>query len=156
MIAERTAQKAISITLKSGKISIKVLLALIHGLIRNANAPKHGKQSIKNLNKHNTALSSMEFESVQIKQLCSDLKKYGVDFSVMKDKTTGGVVVWFKGRDAEQIHSALKDYIADKLKQSKDKTSIHNTVQDIQKQTQNQSNKIAFPLKHKVRSGESL
>lgn len=61
----------------------------------------------------NQGANTMEITENNIKSFERVAKKYNVDFAVKKDKTTDPpkYVVFFKGRDADVIVMAFKEYV---------------------------------------------
>lgn len=61
----------------------------------------------------NQGTNTMEITENNIKSFERVAKKYNVDFAVKKDKTTDPpkYVVFFKGRDADVIVMAFKEYV---------------------------------------------
>lgn len=82
----------------------------------------HGKQTLKQLHKHNDGLSSIELKDPNLRQLLREMKKNDIDFSVMKDGK-GKYTLFFKGRNADEMTNAFKRY-ADKTVNIAEKKSI--------------------------------
>ena len=78
-----------------------------------ANQPKHGKMSIKELVGQNAGVSNIEVTDGNIKSFERVAKKYKVDFAIKKDKTTEPprYLVFFKGRDADVLTQAFKEFV---------------------------------------------
>ena len=70
---------------------------------------KHGKQTLKELQKQNDGLSSIELKDPNLRQLYSAMKKDNIDFSAVKDGK-GKYTLFFKGKDAEVMTHAFKQY----------------------------------------------
>ncbi len=138
-VGEETAQTLLQVTSKATLITADVILAAIRGLNKvlsnqtiktnnvskaTSNELKSGKQSIKNLSKHNVTLDSIPVTNIDIKQMSAKLKNYGVDFSVVKNKQTNDFNLFFKATDTAVISSALAQVIKDNDDRSvEDKTS---------------------------------
>ena len=77
----------------------------------------HGQQSLKQLKQHGAALSNIEITDANIAAFKPCAKKYGVDFTLRKDKTTQPphYIVIFKSRDADNLEQAFKEFTAKKL-----------------------------------------
>ncbi len=78
----------------------------------------HGKQTVKQLVGQNQGVSNIEVTEKNIKAFEGVARKYGVDFAVKKDKSMSPprYLVFFKGRDADAITSAFKEFTSKKLK----------------------------------------
>lgn len=88
-------------------------------------APK-GKQTVKELIGQNQGVSNIEITDKNIKSFESVARKYGVDFAVKKVAPAPGeklptYYVFFKGRDADALTSAFKEYTGKKLKKVEQK-----------------------------------
>lgn len=73
----------------------------------------HGKTSVKKLVGEGVGVSSIEVTDGNIKSFERVARKYNVDFAVKKDKTTDPpkYVVFFKGRDADAVAQAFKEFV---------------------------------------------
>jgi predicted DNA-binding protein len=70
---------------------------------------KHGKQTLKQLSKHNDGLSTVELKEPQLRLLYREMKRHNVDFAAVKDGK-GKYTLFFKGKDADSITHAFKSY----------------------------------------------
>lgn len=123
---EEATQKTIAFAVKSSKLTADVLKKLIKMYLDNqkqkSNQPKHGKQTVKELVGQNAGVSNIEITDSNIKSFERVAKKYSVDFAVKKDKTTEPpkYLVFFKGRDADVLTQAFKEFVkANEKKQTK-------------------------------------
>lgn len=99
--------------MKTGKLTAQVLqMALKKFLEAQKHGPKlhQGQQSLKQLKQHGAALSNIEITDANIAAFKPCAKKYGVDFTLRKDKTTQPphYIVIFKSRDADNLEQAFK------------------------------------------------
>ena len=71
--------------------------------------------------KQNAGVSNIEITEGNIKAFESTAKKYGIDFALKKDTTESPprYLVFFKGRDADVLTAAFKEFSAKKLTQEK-------------------------------------
>lgn len=77
---------------------------------RKAEGP-HGKQSVKQLLRHSNGLKQIPVHGKNLKEFEKILKKYGVDFAIMKE-TRGEIpryLVFFKARDEQILSSVLAE-----------------------------------------------
>lgn len=123
---EEATQKTIAFAAKSSKLTADVLKKLIKMYLDNqkqkSNQPKHGKQTVKELVGQNAGVSNIEITDSNIKSFERVAKKYNVDFAVKKDKTMEPpkYLVFFKGRDADVLTQAFKEFVkANEKKQTK-------------------------------------
>ena len=70
---------------------------------------KSGKQTLKELHKHNEGLVTMELKDPNLRDLYKEMKKNDIDFSVVKDGK-GKYTLFFKGKNAEEMTNAFKKY----------------------------------------------
>ena len=93
--------------------------ALKKYLQHRAKGPKlhHGKQSLKQLKAHGAALTNIEVTEANIGAFKPCAKKYGVDFTLRKDKTTQPphYIVIFKAKDADNLEQAFREFTAKTL-----------------------------------------
>ena len=107
---EEVTQKTIALSMKTGKLTAQALQAALKKYLQHrAKGPKlhHGKQSLKQLKAHGAALTNIEVTEANIGAFKPCAKKYGVDFTLRKDKTTQPphYIVIFKAKDAETANS---------------------------------------------------
>ena len=128
-------EKTVALYIKTGKLTAEVLQKAIKKLLSQAKkeldrqAIPHGKQTLKQLMKQNTGVSNIEITKDNIKAFESTAKKYGIDFAMKKDatETPPRYLVFFKGRDADALTAAFKEFSAKKLTQDK-KPSIRKAL----------------------------
>ena len=79
----------------------------------------HGKQTLRQLMKQGAGVSNIEITDGNIKAFESTAKKYGIDYALKKDttETPPRYLVFFKGRDADVLTAAFKEFSARKLTQ---------------------------------------
>ena len=128
--------KVVAIMIKGGKISAEVLKKALDKFVQEIEKaqkqiqhPKtyRGKQSIKHLMSQNAAISNIEVTDSNIKSFERVARKYGVDFAVKKDRSVSPpkYLVFFKGRDADALTAAFREYTAKEVKRaSQDKPSV--------------------------------
>ena len=88
---EEITQKTIALSMKTGKLTAQALQAALKKYLQHrAKGPKlhHGKQSLKQLKAHGAALTNIEVTEANVGAFKPCAKKYGVDFTLRKDKTT--------------------------------------------------------------------
>ena len=108
---EEVTQKTIALSMKTGKLTAQALQAALKKYLQHrAKGPKlhHGKQSLKQLKAHGAALTNIEVTEANIGAFKPCAKKYGVDFTLRKDKTTQPphYIVIFKAKD-QKLGKAL-------------------------------------------------
>ena len=78
--------------------------------------------------KHNTGVSNLEITNDNIQAFSATAKKYGIDFALKKDSSTQPprYLVFFKGRDADVMTAAFKEFSAKQLSQEKKPLSANS------------------------------
>ena len=140
---EEVNEKVIALSIKTGKLSAEVLqksmkffLSQVKKQVNKRQMP-HGKQTLKQLMKQNAGVSNIEITKDNIKAFESTAKKYGIDFALKKDATESPprYLVFFKGRDADVLTAAFKEFSAKKLTQEK-KPSIRKLLSTLKEAAQ--------------------
>lgn len=152
MIQEEIQGTIISTSIKSMEAILDVAKLLTNLLINGKNGGiKHGEQSMKQLNKQNTQLEPIPIANEDVKAFKRELKKQGVDFTVMKDKTTGESKIFFKGRDIEQIKFVLENYAVTSLEQDK-KPNIEETFKQAKERADKENSKAQEKTKDRTKT----
>ena len=130
---EEVTQKTIALYVKVGKgaarLTEQALQKAIQKFLEQKSKPAHGKQTMRQLMKQNAGVSNIEITDSNIKAFESTAKKYGIDFALKKDstETPPRYLVFFKGRDADALTAAFKEFSAKKLTQEQ-KPSIRQLI----------------------------
>lgn len=146
MIQEELQNAVLQIPIKS----LDTLFDVLKLLFSKTNTPikphRQGLQSIKDLNNQNVQLDNIPISSEDIKAFKKEMKKQGIDFSVLKRKETNEINIYFKGRDIEQINTVLQRYTEKNLskerkpnllaKLNKIKNDLSNVVSLYKSKTQ--------------------
>ena len=133
---EEVTGKSVAVIIKGAKISEKVLEKALGKLLeaQKNKPPKvhRGKQTLKQLAGQNAGLANIEITDQNIKSFTHVAKKYHVDFALKKDTTESPprYLVFFKGRDADVLTAAFKEFSAKKLTQEK-KPSIRKLLSSL-------------------------
>ena len=117
----------------------KVLDEMQKGVTGHKTKLHHGKQTLRQLMKHNTGVSNIEITDRNIRAFSATAKKYGIDFALKKD-TSGEIpryLVFFKGRDADVITAAFREFSAKNLEKEK-KPSIRKELEQAKQQAKAQ------------------
>ena len=130
---EEVTQKTIALSVNVGKgaarLTEQALQKAIKKFLEQKSKAPHGKQTMRQLMKQNAGVSNIEITDSNIKAFESTAKKYGIDFALKKDTTENPprYLVFFKGRDADVLTAAFKEFSAKKLTQEK-KPSIRKAL----------------------------
>ena len=133
-------EKVIVLSLRGTKITARILQQAIKAILaevqkelaKKQQTIPHGKQTLKQLVRQNAGVSNIEITEDNIKAFESTAKKFGIDFALKKDTTENPprYLVFFKGRDADVLTAAFKEFSAKKLTQDK-KPSIRKLLSDF-------------------------
>ena len=125
---EEVEQRTLTLVINGTKFSGRVLKSAVSKFVafcRNQKAKKvnvhpNGKQSVKQLTRQGQGVNTMEIDDANLRQFERIARKYGVDYAVRKDVTaeTPRFLVFFKGRDADAIMAALKEFSSAKERKS--------------------------------------
>ena len=130
---EEIEQKTIALAVKTGKLTGQVLQAAMKKFLAARQSaksnPHQGRQSLRQLKKDGCALSNIEITDSNIGLFRPCAKKYGIDFTLRKDRTTHPprYIVIFKSKQADNLEQAFKEFTAKKLKQQ-ERPSIRKTL----------------------------
>ena len=156
---EEVTNKTIALVFRTTKLTAETLKKAIQMYLeyqKGKTQNSHGKISVKKLVGQNAGVSSIEVTDNNIKQFEKVAKKYSVDFSIKKDKTVDPpkYMVFFKGRDADVISQAFKEFVKvnEKVKQ---RESVKQKLQKLVKVVAQNKNKERSREKDKDR-GQSL
>lgn len=144
---EEVNEKTVSLCITGGKVTARLLKqAMMRFLaaIEKEKAEKarkqqvkeppdkdyHGKQSLKKLAQQNVQLSNIEITDNNIKAFEKVAKKYGIDFSLKRDKSVDPprYFVFFKARDVDVMTAAFREFTGKTLNKTK-KPSVRKKLQ---------------------------
>ena len=123
-VENRTITLAINGTKFTGRM-LKAAVAKFMAYRRNRKAAKayvhpKGKQTVKQLTRQGQGVDTMEIADENLRQFERIARKYGVDYAVRRDKDAEPprFLVFFKGRDADAISAAFKEFLSAKERKS--------------------------------------
>lgn len=156
---EEVTQKTIALVIKTSKLTAGVLKAAMRMYLNHQKLKSqrtHGKISVKKLVGEGAGVSSVEVTDGNIKSFERTARKYNVDFAVKKDKTTDPpkYIVFFKGRDADAIAQAFKEFVYGNEKK-KVRVSVREKLNRFKEAVSQDNNKERSREKNKDR-GQSL
>ena len=144
-LQEEITQKTLALCVETGKMTAQLLQQAMKKVLADMEKHKknpqlhHGKQTLRQLMKHNTGVSNIEITDQNIRAFSVTAKKYGIDFALKKD-TSGDIpryLVFFKGRDADVITAAFREFSAKNLEKEK-KPSIRKELEQAKQQSKAQ------------------
>lgn len=128
MLSETLSSKSLTFTFKATEISLDVILKVLDKLLQEKTKEKRGKQSIKDLRKKGN-LQVIDVADDTLKKLNRYLKKFNIDYSILKDKTEEKqYTLFFRSYDAELLNKVMNNFLQDKFKK---KESITEKIEKI-------------------------
>ena len=140
---EEVNEKTIALCIKGGKITADILKAALRKYLQEmekekaksmqktqvkkeqkTQVVKRGKQSIKSMLDKGSELSNIEITDNNIRSFERVARKYGIDYSLKRDKSTDPpkYLVFFRAKDADVMTAAFKEYSGLTLQKSKRKS----------------------------------
>lgn len=122
---EEVDQKTVALAVKTGKLTAQVLQAAIRKYLsarqKGTGKAHHGQQSLRQLKKDGSALSNIEITDANIGLFKPCAKKYDIDFTLRKDRTTHPprYIVIFKSKQADNLEQAFKEFTAKTLQKER-------------------------------------
>lgn len=155
---EEVTEKTVVLSIRAGKLTAHVLRSALRKLLAatkkiHANSKIHkGKQSVRQLVGQGAGVSNIEITDGNIKSFERVAKKYGVDFALKKDASVSPPkwLVFFKGRDADALTSAFKEFTARTVR-NKGKPSI---LTQLNKFKEIVKNSVINKVKHRQKEQE--
>ena len=160
MINEEIARKTLNMEVKAGKVTAKLLLTLLKKLMKEAEKlggleklvnSKGNEVKLKDMVKKGQ-LEEIPVEEAELKELKKELNRYGVKFSVMKDKESGKYSVFFQAKDMKVMDRAFKHALAQSEKKTERKESIHKNIEKFKEMAKNTVSKDKVKNKQKEQS----
>ncbi len=145
---------------KAGKVTAKLLLTLLKKLMKEAEK-LGGLEKLVNANGNEVKLKDMvkkgqleeiPVEEAELKELKKELNRYGVKFSVMKDKESGKYSVFFQAKDMKVMDKAFKHALSESEKKTERKESIHKNIEKFKEMAKNSLSKDKVKNKQKEQS----
>lgn len=132
MVQEEAESRVIHLCVSTTRLTGHYLVAAMRMYLRHVenkkqrNAAKntkgiHGKVAVKDLLREGDGVQSMPVADGKLRDFERIANKYGVTFSVIKDKNEipPRYLVFFKARDADAMTQVVKDYTAKELNRAK-------------------------------------
>ena len=145
---------------RAAKVTGKLILNLLKKLMKEAEK-LGGLEKLVNANGNEVKLKDMvkkgqleeiPVEEAELKELKKELNRYGVKFSVMKDKETGKYSVFFQAKDMKVMNKAFKHALSESEKKTERKKSIHKNIEKFKEMAKNSVSKDKVKNKQKEQS----
>ena len=160
MINEEVSDKTLNLEIKVAKITAKLIIQQIKKLLKEAKkfggmekfvSEKGNEVKLKDLVQKGQ-LEEIAIKETELKRLKKELNKYGVKFSVMKDKKTKQYSLFFQAKDVKIMDKAFKKVLADLEKKTERKESIHKNLEKFKELVKNTIFKDKIKNKQKEQS----
>ena len=160
MINEEVSDKTLNLEIKAAKITAKLIIQQIKKLLKEAKkfggmekfvSEKCNEVKLKDLVQKGQ-LEEITIGETELKSLKKELNKYGVKFSVMKDKKTKLYSLFFQAKDIKIMDKAFKTVLADLEKKVERKESIHKNLEKFKALVKNTIFKDKIKNKQKEQS----
>ena len=160
MINEEVSDKTLNLEIKAAKITAKLIIQQIKKLLKEAKkfggmekfvSEKGNEVKLKDLVQKGQ-LEEIAIREEELKSLKKELNKYGVKFSVMKDKKTEQYSLFFQAKDVKIMDKAFKKVLADLEKKTERKESIHKNLEKFKELVKNTIFKDKIKNKQKEQS----
>ena len=160
MINEEIASKTLNMEVRAAKVTARVLLNLLKKLMKEARK-LGGLEKLVNANGNEVKLKDMvkkgqleeiPVEEAELKELKKELNRYGVKFSVMKDKESGKYSVFFQAKDMKVMDKAFKHALSESERKTERKESIHKNIEKFKEMAKNTISKDKIKNKQKEQS----
>ena len=145
---------------RAAKVTGKLLLELLKKLMKESEK-LGGLEKLVNANGNEVKLKDMvkkgqleeiPVEEAELKELKKELNRYGVKFSVMKDKERGKYSVFFQAKDMKVMDKAFKHALSESEKKTERKESIHKNIEKFKEMANNSVPKDKVKNKQKEQS----
>ena len=163
MVNEEAAEKTVRLAITTTRLTGRALAKGLQAYVRHRKSvktkktaqkaePKRGKQTVKELIGQNQGVSSLPVGETGLKDFERIAKKYGVDFAIVKDKSTTPTkyTVFFKARDADAIAQVLAEYTAKQVKKQQ-RPSVLKALKKFKELVANMPKKEHEKKKEKTR-----
>ena len=117
MLSETLSNKSLTFTFKATEISYDIIIKMLDKLLQEKTKEKRGKQSIKDLRKKGN-LQVVEVTDDSLKELQRYMKKFNIDYSILKNKTEDKLYsLFFRSYDAELLSKVMDNFLQNKFRE---------------------------------------
>lgn len=164
MINEDITNKSINIEMKMAKVTARLILKALKKL---ANQAKEQGKTFKDFLDDKVKGSSVKLKDMvkkgqlenitlsekgELKELKKELNRYGVNFSVMKDKETGEFHVFFQAKNTAILEKAFKNATNNFEKKEEKRESTMEAIKKFKEIVKNTISKDKIKNKQKEQS----
>ena len=139
---EYNNEKIVAMTVKTANMNVGVLKSILKKFLNDQKKRKipkiiRGKQSLKQLirGNDNASVTNIEINDQNIKAFEKTARKYGIDYSLKKDKSVEPpkYILFFRAKDSEILTKSFKDFlnIREQKKEQEEKQSIKTRLNKL-------------------------
>ena len=154
---EEIENRTVNLVISMSRLSIRAIITALRAVLgRNRGVDRrvrhHGKQRIRQLIKQGEGVTSMEISDEKIKLFERIARKYGVDFSIVKNKTEhdSKYLVFFRAKDTDALKNVLKEYL-EKLRQKEKKPSVLQMIRNLNTKAQQIPKRVRVINREQIR-----
>ena len=160
MINEEVSRSSLNLEVRLAKATSKAILDALkkvhkqiedQGGLKNVIKNNGEEVKLKDMVKKGQ-LEEIPVEETELKELKKELNRYGVKFSVMKDKESGKYSVFFQAKDMKVMDKAFKHALSESEKKTERKESIHKNIEKFKEMAKNSVSKDKIKNKQKEQS----
>ncbi len=160
MINDEVNQKTINIEIKVAKLTAKAILKAMKVVMSKAaksgmsfgsyvhEKTKNNSTKLKDIVKKGQLQNMDNLHDDELKELKKQFNKYGVKFSVMKDKETGLYSVFFQAKDTKVLDLAFKKALEKAEKKQDKRESTKKVLDNFKEKVKNVISKDKVKNKH--------
>lgn len=160
MVNDEVNNKVINLEIKVAQYSAKAILKAMKKIIEDAaeksqplsdylsEKRKTNSKKLKNIVKKGQ-LEDIDLHKREVKELKKQLNRYGVNFSVMKNKESGLYSVFFQAKDTKVVDLAFKKAIKIYEKKENRRDSTREILNNFKERVKNTVVKDNMKEKHK-------
>ena len=155
---DEVSEKVVTIAFRISKASALAIYRALKNYVKEKHnerkAPKHGKQTVKQLISQGQGATSMEVSGESMRTFKRIANKYGVDFAIVKEKDADPpkFTCFFKAKDIDAISAVVKEYSAKVVKHEKNqKPSLLQQLKKIKEEIAKHPRRVKEKFKENVR-----
>lgn len=160
MINEEVSRSSLNLEVRLAKATSKAILDALKKVHKQIEEQGGLKNVIKNNGEEvklkdmvkKGQLEEIPVEEAELKELKKELNRYGVKFSVMKDKEKSKYSVFFQAKDVKVMDKAFKHALSESEKKAERKESIHKNIEKFKEMAKNSISKDKIKNKQKEQS----
>ena len=138
-LQEEVENRTINLAVSTTKLTGQSIVAGVRKYLQYRDRSKatketnpHGKQTVKQLLRHNQGATNTEIDKSDLKNFERLAKKYGVDYAVRKDKSVDPprYLVFVRAKDADVLDAICKEHVAQTMNKGK-RTSVLKQLEKL-------------------------